>query len=410
MSWWSAQACLASTRRAHHLQSSCPSKRTAILEGVSGSAVPGTCSATRAFAPTRTCTRWAFRSGRGWAPKTIADGESILGYIQDTARENDLDRHIRFGMRLDARELFEGEVVVEAHRLEARAAAGGADALAHLLLRLVHQRREQREGAFLVAQLARHHLELEGRARRRQHAALAVDDLAARRRDALGADRVALRALEMLLALDDLELEEPHHEEREEARHHDAEDAQALVEEVVAPGSHAAEQAHRSGAPASKRSPPRVASGDSTRPTAASKSRLTKGIASGIHERVHDEHRKRARIVEARADRRAPITSNICATVSAAVNGTSATGARERELSLAESRRRPREQLQQREEPERAAREEVLLPADAPGRDDPAHAGHVQPERDGGEQRRIGQHAARHPGGERSRRSTARSP
>ena len=64
------------------------------------SAAPGTCSAIRASARTRTCTRWATRSGRGRSAKAIADGPSILSYVRETAREHGMDEQIRFGHRV----------------------------------------------------------------------------------------------------------------------------------------------------------------------------------------------------------------------------------------------------------------------------------------------------------------------
>ncbi|MEE3921878.1 hypothetical protein V2I01_37125 [Micromonospora sp. BRA006-A] len=62
------------------------------------SAAPGTCSATRASAPTPTCTPSATHSS--WTdPKAIADGDSIRAYVRQTAREYDVERHIRFHHR-----------------------------------------------------------------------------------------------------------------------------------------------------------------------------------------------------------------------------------------------------------------------------------------------------------------------
>ena len=51
----------------------------------SGWAAPGTCSATRASAPTPTCSRSATSSGRGTTPRCSRDGASIRQYIADTA-------------------------------------------------------------------------------------------------------------------------------------------------------------------------------------------------------------------------------------------------------------------------------------------------------------------------------------
>jgi monooxygenase len=79
---------------ARHLQMCCPDRTYAILEGRSG--IGGTWDLFRysdmytlgyAFKP------WEER-------KAIADGPSILKYVRDTARENDIERHIRFGHRV----------------------------------------------------------------------------------------------------------------------------------------------------------------------------------------------------------------------------------------------------------------------------------------------------------------------
>ena len=40
-------------------------------------------------------------------PKAIADGPSILKYVRDTARENGIERHIRFGLHGGTRRLVE---------------------------------------------------------------------------------------------------------------------------------------------------------------------------------------------------------------------------------------------------------------------------------------------------------------
>ena len=64
---------------ARHLQRRCPDQRYAIVEARDARwAAPGTCSATPASAPIRTCTRWATSSSPGRAAKAIADGPSIL--------------------------------------------------------------------------------------------------------------------------------------------------------------------------------------------------------------------------------------------------------------------------------------------------------------------------------------------
>ena len=312
------------------------------------------------------------------------------------------DARQRVAVRLDARELLEGEIVGEPHRLEARAAARRDDALARLLAGVADQHAEQVEGALAIAQLARHHLELEGRTRRGQHAALAIHQLAARRGDALGPDRVALRALAVLLALDDLELEEPHQEEREEGAHHDAEQAQALLEEIVDPGAHAAERSHRNGAPASKRSPPRGASGVSDGPTAIARTRAAKGTASALA-RTCSTRTGSVRGSASGGPTSSAVSNATCRERERRGEGHQRDRPAERELALADAGRHPGEQVAERERAERTAREEVGLPADRPRRHESSRAGQVEAESDRREQRRIRQRAARQPRGQGAR-------
>ena len=62
------------------------------------------------------------------SPKAIADGPSILKYIQDTAREHDLERHIRYGLQVrraswstpEACWTVEAERVADGQRLQLR--------------------------------------------------------------------------------------------------------------------------------------------------------------------------------------------------------------------------------------------------------------------------------------------------
>ena len=63
---------------------------------------PGTCSATRGSAATQTYqpSPYAFKPWIG--EKAIADGPEILRYIRDTAADNGIDRHIRYGHRVIA--------------------------------------------------------------------------------------------------------------------------------------------------------------------------------------------------------------------------------------------------------------------------------------------------------------------
>ncbi len=81
---------------AYHLQTTCPTKSYAILEGreVMGGTwdlfrYPGVRSDSDMFT-----LGYSFRPWR--AAKAIADGDSILTYIQDTASEFGIDRHIRY--------------------------------------------------------------------------------------------------------------------------------------------------------------------------------------------------------------------------------------------------------------------------------------------------------------------------
>ena len=82
---------------AYHLQTHCPTKRYAILEG--RSAIGGTWDLFR-YPGVRSDSDmytlgYAFRPWR--EAKAIADGPSILKYILDTAHEYGIDRNIRFG-------------------------------------------------------------------------------------------------------------------------------------------------------------------------------------------------------------------------------------------------------------------------------------------------------------------------
>ncbi len=83
-----------------HLQKRCPGRSFAILEGrerLGGTwdlfRYPGVRSDSDMYT-----LGYAFKP---WEqPKAIADGPSILKYIQDTAREHDLERHIRYGLQV----------------------------------------------------------------------------------------------------------------------------------------------------------------------------------------------------------------------------------------------------------------------------------------------------------------------
>jgi monooxygenase len=85
---------------AYHLQTQCPRKRYAILEGRSESGgtwdlfrYPGVRSDSDMFT-----LGYSFRPWK--EVKAIADGSSILKYLRDTAREFGIDRHIRFNHRV----------------------------------------------------------------------------------------------------------------------------------------------------------------------------------------------------------------------------------------------------------------------------------------------------------------------
>lgn len=81
---------------AYHLQRNCPKKTYAILEG--RSTTGGTCDLFR-YPGVRSDSDM-YTLGYNFKPwreaKAIADGPSILNYVRETARENGIDRHIRF--------------------------------------------------------------------------------------------------------------------------------------------------------------------------------------------------------------------------------------------------------------------------------------------------------------------------
>ena len=81
---------------AHHLQRRCPRKSYAILEG--RDAIGGTWDLFRYPGIRSDSDMYTMGySFRPWTnPKAIADGDSILNYVRDTAREAGIDRHIRF--------------------------------------------------------------------------------------------------------------------------------------------------------------------------------------------------------------------------------------------------------------------------------------------------------------------------
>jgi len=81
---------------AYHLRRDCPGKTYAILEG--RAAIGGTWDLFR-YPGIRSDSDmytlgYAFKPWR--EAKAIADGPSILNYVRETARDNDIERHIRF--------------------------------------------------------------------------------------------------------------------------------------------------------------------------------------------------------------------------------------------------------------------------------------------------------------------------
>ncbi len=107
---------------ARHLQMRCPDRSYAILEGRSGIGgtwdlfrYPGVRSDSDMYTLGYSFKPWEER-------KAIADGPSILKYVRDTARENDIDRHIRFGHRVmgAAWSTTEARWTVDAERGEAK--------------------------------------------------------------------------------------------------------------------------------------------------------------------------------------------------------------------------------------------------------------------------------------------------
>ena len=82
---------------ARHLQMHCPDRSYAILEG--RSSIGGTWDLFRY--PGIRSDSDMYTLGYSFKPweerKAIADGPSILKYVRDTARENDIERHVRFG-------------------------------------------------------------------------------------------------------------------------------------------------------------------------------------------------------------------------------------------------------------------------------------------------------------------------
>jgi monooxygenase len=85
---------------AHHLQERCPGKSFAILEA--REAIGGTWDLFRypGIRSDSDMHTLGYRFRPWTAAKSIADGESILEYVRDTAREGGIDRKVRFGHRV----------------------------------------------------------------------------------------------------------------------------------------------------------------------------------------------------------------------------------------------------------------------------------------------------------------------
>src|SRR5262247_80506 len=85
---------------AHHLQERCPGKSYAILEA--REAIGGTWDLFR-YPGVRSDSDMhtlGYRFRPWTQAKAIADGPSILEYVRQTARDGDIERHIRFGHRV----------------------------------------------------------------------------------------------------------------------------------------------------------------------------------------------------------------------------------------------------------------------------------------------------------------------
>ena len=80
----------------YHLKKNCPDRSFAILEG--RDAIGGTWDLFRYPGIRSDSDMYTLGySFRPWTdPKAIADGPSILAYVEDTARENEIDKEIRF--------------------------------------------------------------------------------------------------------------------------------------------------------------------------------------------------------------------------------------------------------------------------------------------------------------------------
>jgi monooxygenase len=110
---------------AHHLQERCPGRSYAILEA--RGAIGGTWDLFRypGIRSDSDMHTLGYRFRPWTAAKSIADGESILEYVRDTAREAGIDRHIRFHHRVVSASWSSAEArwTVVAENTETREAA-----------------------------------------------------------------------------------------------------------------------------------------------------------------------------------------------------------------------------------------------------------------------------------------------
>ena len=109
---------------AYHLQTNCPDRSFAILEG--RGSIGGTWDLFRYPGVRSDSDMYTLGySFKPWEePKAIADGPSILKYIQDTARDHGIERHIRFGHAVTAASWSSADATwtVQAERGEAKEA------------------------------------------------------------------------------------------------------------------------------------------------------------------------------------------------------------------------------------------------------------------------------------------------
>ena len=87
---------------AYHLQERCPEKSYAILEG--RGAIGGTWDLYRypGIRSDSDMHTLGYNFKPWQAAEAIADGPSILAYVNDTADENDIRKHIHFNRRLES--------------------------------------------------------------------------------------------------------------------------------------------------------------------------------------------------------------------------------------------------------------------------------------------------------------------